>query len=219
MDRQSYSFLVPSFHPDSRLVAVRGHYVVNLDGPGGERLRKLLERYDGRTRTLGGNALEPGQSRPASAWVEAKNEVLGRLGLAVNAEDCLPIESAEETDALADAANRLVGVASHLPRRFIMSCGLRRVAVSEAYLRGRGRADAVLDAAERACPRAFLAGIARSEQAGFGTWIRSYPNTELDLLWDGAENVFSVSQVDGRRTDIGKARAGEAFSARTCPRN
>lgn len=218
IDRQSYSFLVLSFHPDSRLAAVRGHYTVNLDGPGGERLRSLLERYEGRTRTLGGNGLEPGQSRPAPAWVEAKNEVLGRLGLAVNADDCLPIESAEETDALAEAANQLVGVASHLPKRFIMSCGLRRVPVSQAYLRGRGQADAILDAAERACPRAFLAGIARSEQAGFGIWTRSYPNTELDLAWDGAENVFSVSQVDGRRTAVAELDTnGRPLASYHCP--
>jgi hypothetical protein len=217
MDRQSYSFLVLYFHPDSRLAAVRGAYAVHLDGPGGDRLRGLLERYDGRTRTLGGNALEPGQSRPAPAWVQAKDEVLGRLGLAVNAEDCLPIETAEETDALSDAANRLVGMASHLPKRFIMSCGLRRVPISESYLRGRGAADAVLDAAERACPRAFLAGIARSEQAGLGMWTRSYPATEVDLFWDGKQSVFAVSQVNGRFTSVGAVRPAHSFTLEQCP--
>lgn len=215
IDRQSYSFLAAYLHPDSALAGVRGTYALHLDGPGGERLQRLLARYEGRIRSLGSNALEPGAAAPDPDWIRHKNIALGRLGLEFEPLDCLPIETAERRDWLARAANRLVGVASPLQKRFIMTCGLRRVPVSESYLRGRARADALLEAAERACPRAFPPGLARSEQEA-GLWMRTYPSTERDLAWSGDE-LFTVSHLSGRRTSVAAIAPGEEPGGFRCP--
>jgi hypothetical protein len=128
------------------------------------------------------------------------NSQLGRLGLELDADDCLPIRPAPVIDGLARAANALVGLAAPYYLPYPMSCALRRVPVSEAYMRGRAAADAVFDAAERACPRAFAPGLARTEQSG-SRWTRYYADTERDLVWDGTE-LFTMARVESRRSTI-----------------
>ena len=216
IEGQSYSFLAAQLHPGSRFASVRGHSALTLDGPGGERLRRLLEGFHGRVRSLGTSTLGPGGTTPDPEWVAMQDSALGRLGLAIDPGDCLPIKSTYRGDALAEAANRWVGLANLRYRPYPMSCALRPVPVSEAYLRGRPAADAVLDAVERACPRAFAPGLARSEQQG-RLWLRSYPNSELDLMLEDRK-VFSISRVDGGRTDIVETdRAGRPQGAYRCP--
>ena len=196
IDRQSYSFVATRLHPDSRFVSVRGGHVVDLDGPGGARLARLMERFGERLRSIGYNALAPGALAPDPEWVRQRNLTLARLGVAIDGSDCVRLDPLETVDTLAALANRLVGTVMPRGPHIPMSCALRRTSVSEALKQRRREADAILDIAERACPRAFPPGLARTERVG-DYWVRSYASTERDLAWNGAA-LFSTSHVDGK---------------------
>jgi len=179
MDLQPAAAMAMFLHPGSGLINLRGQHALDLDGPGGERVRRLLQRYEGRLRTL---MLNHHRIDSEIEWVKVVDTMYGRFGLRIDADDCLFFRYVERTDdAWSEAANRMIGHTKRLNPYPLLSCGLRPAPVSPDYQRERPRVDAVFAAIERACPRLYTPGLARSEQIG-ASWSRFYATTDRALV-------------------------------------
>jgi hypothetical protein len=214
-ETQTNSFLAAFVHPGSGFINLHGQVALDLDGPGGDRVRHLLDRYAGRIVLLGRYALESGAHAPTGDWVVVNNSILERFGLQLDLLDCSQLESWNTFDAWAEAANRLVGLASLSPRKVLMTCGVKRAPPDEAFRSGRPRVDAIFNALERACPRAFTPGLARTERIG-STWLRSYMTTDRGLVLDGSE-LYAEMYLFKTRTKLGVARDWESGRLPACP--
>jgi hypothetical protein len=182
IEAQPMAAIALFLHPQSALSNVRGQHALDLDGPGGKRLARLLERHRGRVRTLGAASVNEFDGRPSFEWLQIVNTIYGRFGLAVDRDECLEIWPYENRDALASVANRLVGYAIEQKRiRPLLSCALRPAEPQTLERAERQRVDRLFDAIERACPRLFTPGIARSERIG-SEWSRFYSTTDRTLV-------------------------------------
>ncbi len=179
IDLQPAAVLALYVHPDSGFINVRGQHALDLDGPGGERVQRLLKKYDGRLRSLN---LNHELVQMDAGWVDVVNGMYGRFGLRIDAKDCAYFRFDQRTyDPWSHAANRLVGFTKRLNEYPFFSCRLHRAPVREDYIHQRPRIDAIFNAIEQACPRLFTPGLSRSEQIG-ASWSRFYSTTDRALV-------------------------------------
>lgn len=217
---QSYSFVIPSVHPQSAFVNLVGQYSISLDGPGGERVRKLMARFSGHVRSL--SLKRPTESGQAinSKSVADLDSLFSRVGLKLDVSDCETISSANPImrfeGGLTAASESPIGT----PRMELLSCALvPENAVHAETDHERQRVTRVFNLIEKACPRFFSPAQPALERGAQG-WTRFYfrYNTFLMMPVTG-EDVFYFRIRELRDTYLGKLSDWEAGRVQMpCPR-
>lgn len=188
---QSLSFLAPAFHPASGFFNAAGGYAFDPDGPGGARARGLLDRFDGRLRTLIGLDVTDEAGRFRVPDLGGMDQILIPWGLVVDRDDC---------DAIGVAAGlpllkvTLTGVAGRTVPGPILSCGLRPAppGARQAQDAARREISPVFERLEAACPDLFKPRGLRIE-GGADRWYKSYTATDTRLtVTHGRVSYFSA---------------------------
>lgn len=180
---QSTSFLAPLAHRDSSFVNVVGQHNLSLEGPGGNRLRGLLRRYEGHISIVfpfDGPASRHPLTR--SVW-EAMVSRTKHLGLAGERPDCrfLLVRGARPPDRFVPFDVKDPDSKQQLD---LAVCPLVRSAPDPSFERERLRASALLDGIEAACPDAFRPRGVPVIRNG-PLWSRFYAETDRLLSWNG----------------------------------
>jgi len=162
-----------------------GDFALPTDGPLGERLQALMDRWRGRTRLLfnAPDAVDPADIQHVHAAMRLR---LQRLGVDVDWADCEPIKllgARHEDRAWATDSGKRPD-----RERDALSCGVvYRTDKDPAADARRAEAEKVFAILEAACPRLFAPTPFASEQT-VGGWQRHYLNTEANV---------TVSRFDG----------------------
>jgi hypothetical protein len=175
--------VAPFLHPASSFVNLRGQYSIRPDAP---RLRALLARHDGRTRTMG-RALRLGDDgKPREEMVQAYDTTLVRYGYRIDADACFAIAwQPDEDDALSRAANRLARQPdAHATVLSLGSCALLPAQRDPRDVENELRISALFDRIEKACPALFRGQAALTEPLG-NEWMRNYPALDARLETQG----------------------------------
>jgi len=195
LGQQSWSAIIPYFHPDSSFSNVVGQYVM----PGGERmprrLRSLLDRFSGRTKVifdyreghLNGDVLAAGIVMDVNAVLSAYElQLASDKGCGV-----VEIRFGHFQNWVFSAKNRTPEVAGRIPGNRLLVCGVRPG--RSADLAGKGdtetkRVDRVFAAVEKTCPDLFSPSGVQTIRGRKG-WERFYFNSINRLMTDG-NNVY-----------------------------
>lgn len=183
MGAQSNSYIAPFLARGSGLINFTGTYALGPEGPNGERIRALMQRFAAHVRMLqSGKEMYADVRR--SPNMRSTNTIVERFGLRVDPNDCESIQALGFTDGMLEAIIGKPSAADEgLPdRAYLVSC--RLVADSSdhaADLAERSRADMVLNRVEDACPKLFQPRRTGTENFG-NAWVRNYINTDL-IAW------------------------------------
>ena len=104
---QTAAFIAPYVHPDSSFSNLSGQLAVDPEGPGGARVRRLLERHSGQLRAM--IVRMPGKTDPQAQrdW-QVAGWILAPWGLRVDARDCNRIVAFAGTAAAGSVRDGLV---------------------------------------------------------------------------------------------------------------
>lgn len=197
---QTNASIAPFLNHDGALLNPIGQLSLSTAGPVGERMNALMKKWRGRTRVLlkGPNLEDP---ITAAAYKKLIANILYRLRLDVNWQDCLPIQLQGNKSAVASVREPP-----------LLSCAaIERAADDPSFEIERQIVDPVFDAAEAACPSLFKPSMAISER-GVGKWQRFYPNSDAIIsvsLTDGVDVKHSRTSVHQRLGSIEEVLAGK----------
>jgi hypothetical protein len=195
LGQQSWSAIIPYFHPDSSFSNVVGQYVM----PGGERmprrLRSLLDRFSGRTKVIF-DFREGHLNRGvlAAGILMDANAVLSAYELQLESDrgcDVVQIRFDHIQNWAFSALHRAPEIAGSIPGNQLLVCGVRpgRSAVLAAKGdRETKRVDRAFAAVEKACPDQFSPSGVQTVRGRKG-WERFYFNSVNRLMSDG-NNVY-----------------------------
>lgn len=169
------SYVLPFLAPDSVFMNPVGLVSFEVDGPGGQRVKTLLERYKGRIRVI---ALDPAMEITESsfqAWVRSADTMIARLGYAVDPSNCEVIFSAGVPyEPGHDFSNEV-------PRkRKLRTCLLTPRTFELADK--RQRISAVADQIVHWCPKLFKPAYNVVERIPDG-WFVNYPVSDTMLMF------------------------------------
>ena len=171
----SNSYLVPLLAQGSGFTNPIGQVSIDLNGPGGERLRRLFARYEGRIRML---ALgKPGEAKPLEQWVARESLLLARLGYEADPTDCLSITTAGTT-----AEAGMAFASEDLKIRHMTTCLLRpkRFEKNEEY----ERVTLAFKNVVAWCPKLFKPAYFVLNQEP-GGWFANFIDSDVILRVDG----------------------------------
>jgi len=191
LGQQSWSAIIPYFHPDSSFSNVVGQYVM----PGGERmprrLRSLLERFNGRTRVIFDYREAHLKNGVLTENIATDvNAVLSTYELQLEPErrcDLVEIRFHHFQNWVFSAENRAPEVAGRIPRNQLLVCGVRAGRSADLVAEGDAetkRVDRVFAAVEKACPGLFSPSGGQTVRGRKG-WERFYFNSVNRLMTDG----------------------------------
>jgi hypothetical protein len=203
--------LAPFFHPEASFVNFRGQYSVPTDSP---KLAALLERHQGRVRTLGRNLQGVGpEGQPLPRVLLFYNSVLGRIGYRLDLADCFTVQwSPQREDWLSRLANALAPRRASDPLPFsAASCALVAAPRSPETIAAERRVSQLFDRIEKSCSRLFRGQTAVTDTLGIG-WSRLYPALDARLESDG-EHVVLYHILAQRESHLGRLRDWEAAEA------
>jgi len=163
------------FHPDSRITNMLGVYPIDPQGPGGDRIKRFIEKHRPNLRVM----FEAGPSEVLDNlppnFISGIDAQLAGWDLHVKADDCESIRIPHLLDQGFQLAACLVepGNSSRL-----------QIEVT------RRRVTAVFDKIEARCPRLF------GPQGGYvlpklGRWVREFPNNDIRLYASRGQVTFS----------------------------
>jgi hypothetical protein len=191
LGQQSWSAIIPYFHPDSSFSNVVGQYVM----PGGDlmprRLRSLLDRSIGRTKVIFDyrqTHLKDGVLTESTAM--DVNAVLSTYALQLAPDrscDLVEIRFHHFQNWVFSAENRAPEVTGRIPTNQLLVCGVRPGRSADLVAEGDAqtkRVDRVFAAVEQACPR-LLSPSGGQTIRGRKGWERFYFNSVNRLMSDG----------------------------------
>ena len=195
LGQQSWSAIIPYFHPDSSFSNVVGQYVM----PGGERmprrLRSLLDRFSGRTKVifdyreghLNGDVLAAGIVMDVNAVLSAYElQLASDKGCGV-----VEIRFGHFQNWVFYAENRTPEVAGRIPGNRLLVCGVGPGRSADLAAKGdmkTKQVDRAFAAVETACSNLFSPSGVQTIQGRKG-WERFYFNSVNRLMSDG-NNVY-----------------------------
>jgi len=182
VDSLSGSFLLPKFAPGSGMANISGGYVVVPHGPGGSRVRALIDRYKGHVRTLQPVHMVRDDGSFLPPPFDHLDSLLIPYGLQVDRTDCSYFRVQGGWPVIIKTSHPNSPTTAVLSRYFL-SCAAVEVsstAAMVAYLQERAEADRIFSNVEAACPRTFQPKGAVSEKSGT-MWRRYYVNTDTQL--------------------------------------
>ena len=170
----SNSFIAPFLSNDSAFMNPIGQMSLDLDGPGGTRIKSLLAQYRGRIRMLamagGGLDLEH-----LERWKISADRILMRLGIAVNTADCSMI-SVGYTPYGAD----INFDKEHPHPKRLISCGVFSSEISSEDRRQRAAIGQIFTTIANWCPRIFRPQYTVVERSSTG-WFATYADSDSIL--------------------------------------
>ena len=195
LGQQSWSAIIPYFHPDSSFSNVVGQYVM----PGGERmprrLRSLLDRFSGRTEVIFDYRQEHLQNGVLTEKTATDvNAVLSAYGLQLESHkgcDVVEIRFDPLQNWVSSAQNRAPETADRVPGNQLLVCGVRSGRSADLAAKDdmeTKRVDRVFAAVEKACPNLFSPSGVQTIRGRKG-WERFYFNSVNRLMSDGT-NVY-----------------------------
>lgn len=195
LGQQSWSAIIPYFHPDSSFSNVVGQYVM----PAGERmprrLRSLLDRSIGRTKVIFDYRETHLQNGVLTERIAMDvNAVLSTYELQLESDkgcDLVELRFDHFQNWIFSAENRAREVAGRIPRNQLLVCGVRPGRSADLAPKGdmeTKQVDRVFAAVEKACPDIFSPSGAQTVRGRKG-WERFYFNSVNRLLTDG-NNVY-----------------------------
>lgn len=173
----SNSYIAPFISPDSAFTNPVGQVSIDLGGPGGERLQRLLAAYPNHVRLI---SLAPSftvvhQGSVTASWQSSANSMLSRIGFAVDPADCLYISSAGSPgDAGMDISD------PSIRRRQLITCGLIVQPRDTQDRVKRVQVRKVFDRVVKWCPRLFKPAYTVVEQTPNG-WFSTYVDSDSTL--------------------------------------
>jgi hypothetical protein len=175
--------VVPSVHPQSSFVNLRGQYSIP---PGAPRLDALFARHGSSVRVLGRHLRLREEGRPRQDVVEAYDMTFRRYGYRIDADDCYAIDwQPDEQDALSRAANWLARQPdSHAAALSLGSCALLPAQRDPSDIETERLVTAAFDRIERACPAIFRGQTGLTDSLG-KEWMRNYPALDARLETHG----------------------------------
>lgn len=176
----SNSYIVPFLASGSAFTNPIGSISFDLNGPGGERLKSLFSRYEGRIRVISLDSAAGRGDRSSATWINSADTMVARLGYAVDGSDCLTISSAGLSHESGQDFD-----ASDPERRWLTTCRLTPRPFELAQ--ERARVTAIVEDIARWCPKLFKPAYSVIERFPTG-WFANYPNSDILLLLrdDGA---------------------------------
>jgi hypothetical protein len=179
---------VPSFHPESSFVNLRGQYSI---APGAPRLEALFERHRDRVRVLGRILQLREDGKPREGVVSAYDSSLIRFGYRIDTAQCFSVRWApDDADALSRLANRLMGrQADHQAALSMASCALLPAKREPAHIEEERRVSASFDRIEKACADLLRGHTALTEALG-EEWMRNYPGLDARLQTHRGRMIF-----------------------------
>ena len=195
LGQQSWSAIIPYFHPDSSFSNVVGQYVM----PAGERmpsrLRSLLDRFSGRTKVI----FDYREMHLKNGVLTAKiatdvNAVLSAYELQLESDkvcDLVEIRLDHFQNWVFSVEKRAPEAAGRIPGNQLLVCGVRPGRSADLAAQGdmeTKRVDRVFAAVEKACPDLFSPSGGQTIRGRKG-WERFYFNSVNRLMTDG-NNVY-----------------------------
>jgi len=191
LGQQSWSAIIPYFHPDSSFSNVVGQYVM----PAGERmprrLRSLLDRFSGRTKVIFDYRETHLQNGVLTESIATDvNTVLSTYELQLASDkscDLVEIRFHNFQNWIFSAENRAPEVAGRIPGNRLLVCGVRRGRSVDLVAAGdteTKQVDRVFAAVEKACPSLFSPSGGQTIRGRKG-WERFYFNSVNRLMTDG----------------------------------
>lgn len=192
LGQQSWSAIIPYFHPDSSFSNVVGQYVM----PGGERmpgrLRSLLNRFDGRTKVVFDyRAAHLSNGVLIDSIAADVNAVLSTYELQLASAkrcDLVEIRFHQFQNWLISAKNRAPAAAGRIPEKQLLVCAVRPGRSEDFVLEvdaQEKRVDRAFVAVEQACPKLFSPPGGQTIRGRKG-WERFYFNSVNRLMSDGS---------------------------------
>lgn len=172
----SNSYIAPFVAKGSAFTNHAGQVSFDLDGPGGDRIRKLIHQYSGRTRMIA--TAPPGilQDAPRlKRWQTSADALLLRIGLTTDPSDCLVI-STSGTSRVPGNDFAPEDTRSHT----LLTCALQLRHVAPAEIAARARVTRIFEKVVEACPQILKPHDTVVEQTPKG-WFASYINTDSIL--------------------------------------
>jgi hypothetical protein len=184
LQQQSYSYVAPFVHPDSRFLNADGMMPLDLEGPGGERVRQELAHFAGATRILVNLVKQPAAALATPLYIAALDADLNRFGLRVDTRDCETIVNGDLASGIHVEDARVQEAAGAFHPATMLSCATLAAPVDPALQAQRARAAQAFDLVEQSCPRQFPSrwhGVVMRSISAFA-WSRFYVDTDLTLL-------------------------------------
>jgi hypothetical protein len=181
---QSYAGIAPFLHPAGAFINVTGQLSLPTAGPLGARLQQRLTAWQGRTRFLFSPAVRPDSPKLARA-IEAENWAqTHRLGLKIDATDCLVIQLLPPPAGAAPVPAGQRSDTLHL-----LSCAAVPERRADPVLDQRlAEADRVFSLLEARCPRIYGPRPMVSDYGPQITW-RRYMNSDAKVEISQGEGV------------------------------
>lgn len=178
VSRSSESYLARYLHPETALTNPIGLLSLDNDQPGWSKFASLRDRYAGRTRVI--FPLEMGER---SMWltINAKNEIIDRLGLELDKSSCRKESVNVPTDQTLPFIWDRHEAGSRNAIRWLVTCKAQIKAVLDPKLAAkRAQAREILDAIERRCPSMFSPNGVAVEGTG-DIWSRFYGKHDMTV--------------------------------------
>jgi len=170
----SNSYLAPFLAAGSAYTNPTGQISFDFDGPGGRRLRNLLDRYAGRTRFISQITPHPDADKQA-AWLRSADSVIARFGFAVDSNDCVDVS----TDGPRAKTGVDFSATVERGRNYFRTCAL--VPRAYAHAAERERVTRIVRRIAAWCPKLLTPTQAVVEQSPTG-WFASFVSTDTTLI-------------------------------------
>lgn len=188
VDDNSNSYLVPFLAPGSAFVNPYGQLSLDLDGPGGQRLSRLLNEFEGRTRVISITRKDTGPTSLLD-WQEKVNSLISRLGLTIDTDDCLRMRTAGASFESGVDFKREDAV-----ERRLMSCAVKPQPFTEAA--ERAKTARTFQHIVEWCPKLFGPAYVVVERAPQG-WFSNFTDTDTVLRSEGDQLILVPKHASG----------------------
>ncbi len=178
ISRSSESYLARYLHPETVLTNPIGLLSLDNDQPGWSKFASLRDRYAGKTRVI--FPLEMGE-RAMMLTINAKNEIIDRLGLELDKSSCGKESVNVPTDQTLPFIWDRYEAGSRNAIRWLVSCKAQIKSAHDSKLAvKRAQAREILDAIERRCPSMFSPNGVAVEGTG-DIWSRFYGKHDMTV--------------------------------------
>ncbi len=195
LGQQSWSAIIPYFHPDSSFSNVVGQYVMPAGERTPRRLRSLLDRFYGRTKVIFDYKETHLQNGVLAEKIATDvNAMLSTYELQLESDkgcDVVEIRFDRFQNWLFSAENRAPKGAGRIPNDNLLVCGVRPGRSADLAAKGdmeTKQVDRVFAAVEKACPDLVSPSGGQTIRGRKG-WERFYFNSVNRLMTDG-NNVY-----------------------------
>lgn len=185
--RQSNSFLIPQYHPDSSFINVSGQ--MPLDGKSAlGKIEQLSKLHNGRVRFFAEVEVLEGKQIADVNWPQNFNSKIERFGWKIVKDQCEYVEN--------NVNKGTIGL------RYIADCPIEEdAALATRFQRSVVEIDTIFSNIEKHCPQLFSPSTGVTEKFG-GAWSREYIGTDTSIFITDI-SVIKVTSNEVEATVLG----------------